>query len=112
MIGYGIVIVLGAWLAGPGAIARSLRRDLAPLLRGRALAYALLAALLLLVFWWNPTPGTARLLSSLALVALAVAGMEALRHQAIRDFPDETMDTAASRWHQRMTRGRPGTESE
>jgi hypothetical protein len=102
VVGYGLVIILGTWLAGPGDAARSIRRDLAAVLRGRALAYALLGALLLFVFWWNPTPGTARLLTSLLLVALAVAGMEALRHQAIRDFPDETMETTAARWRERL----------
>lgn len=100
IMGYGVVIILGAWLAGPGGLARILRRELAPLLRGRSVAYPLLITLLLLVFWWNPTPGTARLLSSLLLVALAIGGMEALRHVAIADFPDETMDTASQRWHQ------------
>lgn len=104
VVGYGLIIVLGAWLAGPGQTARSLRRDLAALLRERTLAYALLGTILLLVFWWNPTPGTARLLSSLLLVVLAVVGMEALRHQAIRDFPNETTETAAARWRGRLGR--------
>jgi hypothetical protein len=108
VVGYGVIIILGAWLAGPGQTARSIRRDLAALLRGRALAYALLGTILLIVFWWNPTPGTARLLSSLLLVVLAVAGMEALRHQAIKDFPDETTESAAARWRKRLGRGSPG----
>ncbi|HKH22822.1 MAG TPA: SHOCT domain-containing protein [Solirubrobacterales bacterium] len=102
VIAYGLVIVLGAWLAGPGRLASSVRRDLTPLIRDRAVAYALLAFLLLLLFWWNPTPGTARLLTSLTLVVLLVAGMEALRHQALADFPEETMGTATARWRGRV----------
>ena len=104
VVGYGIVILIGAWAAGPGPLARSVRRDLAAVLDDRLVAYSLLAFLLLLVFWWNPTPGTARLLSSLILVALAVAGMEALRHQAVKDFPGETMEAAAGRWRERLRR--------
>ena len=104
VIGYGVIIVLGAWLAGPGETARSIRRELAGVLRGRNVAYALLATILLLVFWWNPTPGTTRLLSSLLLVGLTVAGVEALRHQAIKDFPEETLETASARWRERFRR--------
>jgi hypothetical protein len=104
VVGYGIVILIGAWAAGPGPLARSARRDLAAVLHDRLVAYSLLAFLLLLVFWWNPTPGTARLLSSLILVALAVAGMEALRHQAVKDFPGETMEATAGRWRERLRR--------
>jgi hypothetical protein len=90
MIGYGVVVVLSAWLAGPGAAARELRRTITPGLRERRIAYAALAVILLLVFWWAPTQGTERLIPSLLLIALAIAGLEALRLQALRDFPDET----------------------
>ncbi len=90
MIGYGVVVILSAWLAGPGAAARELRRTITPGLRERRIAYAALAVILLLVFWWAPTQGTQRLIPSLVLIALAIAGLEALRLQALRDFPDET----------------------
>jgi hypothetical protein len=90
MIGYGVVIVLGAWLAGSGRTAVELRRGMTPALRQRRIAYAALAVILLLVFWWAPTQGTERLIPSLILIALAIAGLEALRLQALRDFPNET----------------------
>ena len=90
MIGYGAVILLGAWLAGPGHAAMELRRGMTPALRQRRIAYAALAVILLLVFWWAPTQGTQRLVPSLILIALAIAGLEALRLQALRDFPNET----------------------
>jgi hypothetical protein len=109
VIGYGIVIVLGAWLAGAGAVASSARRSLTPILRERRVGYAVLAAIVLLVFWWNPTEGTSRVLPSLVLIALLVAGFEALRGQALRDFPDETMDDLRARWSGRFSRDRaPG----
>jgi len=80
----------------------------------------LLAVLLLLVFWWNPTPGTSRVVPSLMLIVLAAAGVEALRRDAIRDFPDETMPVASERWRNRLdgflarvrgTRSRPAREA-
>jgi hypothetical protein len=106
MIGYGIVIVLGAFLAGPTPIARACRRDLTPVLRDRKVGYAVLVVILLLAFWWSPTEGFRRLIPSLVLIALLVAGFEGLRRQAIRDFPDETWDTASARWRQRFESGR------
>jgi hypothetical protein len=99
---YGIVIVLGAWLAGPGRLASWTRRELTPVLRDARLAYGVLALILLIVFWWNPTPGTARLLPSVALIVLAAVGLEALRRVAVQDFPDETMATASERWNGRL----------
>jgi Short C-terminal domain len=90
MIGYGAVIVLGAWLAGPGTVARSVRRAMTPGLRDRRVAYGVLAVIWLLVLWWAPTQGTQRLIPTLVLIALTIVGLEALRHQALRDFPNAT----------------------
>ncbi len=101
MIGYGIAIILGAWLAGRTATATELRREITPLLTERRWGYAVLLAIVLLVFWWNPTQGTNRLLPSLALIVLMVAGFEALRGQAMRDFPEETWEGATDRWKAR-----------
>ena len=88
MIAYGVLIILGAWLAGPGSVARESRRALTPYLRQRMVAYAGIAVVILLVLWWNPTPGTSRVLPMVALIIILVAGVEALRRQGMRDFPD------------------------
>jgi hypothetical protein len=106
MIGYGIAIILGAWLAGRTATATELRREITPLLVERRWGYTILASIVLLVFVWNPTEGTSRLLPSLALVALLIAGFEALRHQATREFPEETWEGATERWKARYGRMR------
>lgn len=54
--------------------------------------------LLILLFWRSPTPGFHRLPTALLLIALSAIGMEFLRRQAIKDFPDETWETASERW--------------
>ncbi len=110
MIFYGLVILIGAWLAGPRGIARDARRAIAPVLERRVIAYASLALLLLLLFWWSPTPGFERLPTALLLIALSVAGLEFLRHQAIRDFPEQTWEGASERWGEAARRrlGRRG----
>jgi hypothetical protein len=98
---YGIVILLGAWIAGPGPVGRSIRREIAPLLASRATAYGSLAVLLLLLFAWSPTPGFERLATSILIILLFVVGLEFLRRQTLRDFPEENMDTARERWSRR-----------
>ena len=98
LIFYGIFIVIGAWLAGPRGLARSARRAITPILARRAIAYSALGLLLLVLFIWSPTPGFQRLPTALLLIALSVAGLEALRWQAIKDFPDETWEVGIERW--------------
>src|SRR5205823_10211585 len=65
MVGYGVVILLGAWLAGPTASATWIRRGATPYLRQPRIAYGTLAVLLALIFWWSPTQATRRLIPSL-----------------------------------------------
>jgi hypothetical protein len=101
MIAYGALIIVGAWLAGRTAPARELRRAITPVLGHRGWGYPALAVIVLLAFWLSPTEGTSRLLPSLVLIALFIAGFEALRHQATREFPEETLERAAERWKAR-----------
>ena len=98
MIFYGLFIVIGAWLSGPKGFARSARRAITPILERRAVAYFVLALLLLLLFAWSPTPGFQRLPTALLLIVLSVVGLEFLRHKAVEDFPAETWDGATDRW--------------
>jgi hypothetical protein len=95
---YGIVILIGAWLAAPTGFARTVRREITPVVARRGTAYGALALLLLLLFWWAPTPGFERLPTSILLVLLFIVGLEALRHQAIHDFPDQSWEVGAERW--------------
>lgn len=101
MVFYGIVIVLGAWLAGPSAIARAAREELAPIFNRRGTGYAFLFALLLLLFWWAPTEGFRRLPISILIIALFVVGFEFLRAQTLREFPAATWEQGAERWRER-----------
>jgi hypothetical protein len=88
IIAYGIVIVLAAWIAGPSAAATWARRGITPYLRQPRFAYGGLAIVLALIFWWQPTEATQRLIPSLLLIALLALGVEMLRRQVIREFPD------------------------
>ena len=102
MVVYGLVIVLAAWLAGPSASATWIRRSVTPYLRQPRIAYGALAVLLVLIFWWGPISGTRRLVPSLALIALLVLGVEVLRRQVIREFPDHVTTGSAEGVAQRI----------
>ncbi len=85
LIGYGIVIILGAWLAGPTQLATRLRGYAAPYLAERRLAYMVLAGLIVLLFWWSPTEAFQRLIPSLMLIGFLVLGLEGLRSVTLRE---------------------------
>ena len=63
----------------------------------------MLAAIVLLVYLWSPTEGTRRLLPALILIALLVAGFEALRHQTVAEYPDATIAVASEHWRERLS---------
>jgi hypothetical protein len=86
---YGVLLVAGAWLAGPTGWAVSVRRFAAPYLRETALAYAAFAVLLLVVIaWWAPTPAMRNPVTALLLAVLLTGGFEGLRRTTAREFPD------------------------
>ncbi len=70
-IGYGIVMVAAAWLAGPTRIATATRRAVAPFWRSPAIAYSGLAIVVLILLWWAPTPAWRNAAMVLILVAPA-----------------------------------------
>lgn len=83
----GAVIVIAAWFAGPARFAVRARRAIAPHLRDYPIEiYAGLAALLLLIFIWQPIPATGTPLGMLVFTVLAVMGTETLRRQTALEF--------------------------
>jgi predicted nuclease with TOPRIM domain len=85
----GLGFVVAGLIAGPGRYATAVRRWLAPHLRDHpAAAYVAVAALFLL--WLAFIPGINNLgqvLTIILLAVLAVVGVEALRRQTAREFP-------------------------
>jgi hypothetical protein len=105
-IGYGVVMILGAWLAGPSRLTVAIRRALAPYLREPLIAYTGLAVVLLLVILkWAPTPATRSSVLATLLVALVALGFEGLRRQAVRENPDADRQAALGRWRDRLSTG-------
>jgi hypothetical protein len=95
-IAYGVVVFIGAWLAGPTQVAVSARRAAAPYLRDARIAWGGLAALMLIVIVWRPTPATHNAIAVLAFIVLLAIGLEALRRQTAREHPDATLAAAGA----------------
>jgi hypothetical protein len=86
-LGVGAVGLAGLWLQG-GRRSRSLRAVLAPAFRSLELAYGLLAALLLALFWWGPTIETRELRGLALIVPASIVGFELVRRSTVREFPN------------------------
>lgn len=82
----GVLLMLGAWLLGPGRVAVPARRLVTPALRDQVWLVRLgLGALLLLLVWWNPVPWTGKPLAILILAIGAFAWLEVVRHRALEE---------------------------
>jgi len=88
--------VIAAWLAGPTRLATGIRDGVAPWYRQARYAYGAAAVFLILLFWWDPTPGTHRIAPSLLLIVLVLIGTEFLRRQIAREFPDRVTSGSAA----------------
>ena len=88
LIGLGFIV--GGLLAGPGRHEVAVRRFLAPYLRDRpVIVYAVLAFVFLVWLAFLPTiNNVGQVVVVLVLVGLAVWGVEILRRQTAREFPD------------------------
>jgi TRAP-type mannitol/chloroaromatic compound transport system permease small subunit len=90
ILAIGIAFVLGGALAGPGRRETAVRRFLAPWLNDHPVAvYAVVAVLFLI--WLSFIPGinnTGQVLVIIGLAVLAVVGIEVLRRQVAREFPE------------------------
>jgi hypothetical protein len=87
-IAYGVVIVLAAWLAGPTRAAVAARRWLAPALADARWAFGAATLIVLLIILWGPTPATRKPLGMLLFAILLFLGVEVLRRQVRREYPE------------------------
>jgi len=88
---YGLVTLLGTFLAGPTRPAVAARRWLAPTFRDQPwLVFGCVALAFLLIVAWGPTGATRSWWGILVLAALLGIGVEALRRNTLSEFPDST----------------------
>ena len=89
-IAIGLLVLLGAWIAGPSLWAVGVRRALAPALRRRGIAYGAVAVVALVVLLSGPVDDFARLLGELVVFGVVAAWIEWMRRQTLVEFPDAT----------------------
>ena len=90
LVFYGLVVVIGAALAGPTRGAVAIRRSLAPAFRERpAMVWGAVAGAYLLLVLWAPTYALTRPLWILVFGILIAVGVELLARQSEREFPDQ-----------------------
>ena len=86
---YGLVMVLGATLAGSHQFAVSFRRWVAPALAVRpGMSWGVLGGAYLLLVLWGPTHALRTVWGVLLLAALLALGYEVLRRQTLAENPD------------------------
>ena len=84
----GIPLIAAAWFAGPAKLAVRGRKAIAPFLREQAAwTYAITAAIMAVIFIWQPIPATGKLAGILVFLALAFFGTYLLRKQTAEEFP-------------------------
>jgi hypothetical protein len=90
---YGLVAVLGAFIAGPTRLATALRRWAAPTLNTRPeLTWGAAAFLLLLLVLWGPTHAMRTWWGILVFAALLALGVVVLRRETRAEFPQAGLE--------------------
>jgi hypothetical protein len=87
LVGLGVIALFAVWLVGPSTRAVSTRRWLAPYLARPEIAYGAAGGLFLLLLWWSPTVQTTRVQLMVAAALVLALGVELLRRQTAREFP-------------------------
>jgi hypothetical protein len=84
---YGLIILVGTWLAGPNRYAARVRGFIGPTLRDRpGLAWGALAGVFLLLVLWGPVPALRSWVGILILAGLVALGFEAFRRVVIGEL--------------------------
>jgi hypothetical protein len=96
LAGLGALLLIGTWLAGDTRSARASRRELAPPIARREIAYGSAAALLLLFVWWAPTVQLRRVEFVYASAVLLALGVWALRRLTLHEHPNAGDEPASS----------------
>jgi hypothetical protein len=103
MVVVGILFLIAAWLAGPGARALGTRRWLAPALQNRVWAYVVLVFVVFVLLYRAEVLDFARFLVVLLLAALGAAWIELTRRQTLVEFPDAGDSTFVADTRARVT---------
>lgn len=92
VIAWGILFVIGSWIASPTKSGTGVRRALAPVLRERpGVVYGIVVVAFLLDLATAPSTGLRYLITAIMLYGLVAFGVAALRRITADEFPDAEM---------------------
>ena len=115
VIALGAVVALGAVLAGPGRHSTAVRRSLTPYLEWRGFAIGMGTAVVLLLLLAGAIDSFVRFSWLVIFAALAGFGIEALRRQTMREFPNADRpaltDWLRTQWDRVSGRGRTAAQT-
>ncbi|MGZ8666653.1 MAG: hypothetical protein ACXWZM_06035, partial [Solirubrobacterales bacterium] len=94
---YGAFFMIAAWLASPARSAFAVRRFIAPVLKEYPAVVGGVLGLIALIWVASGADSGRQLLLRLGLVAMAAAGVVALRRRAIEETPDATLGNLPER---------------
>jgi hypothetical protein len=107
-LAFGILVVIGAFLAGPTGIATALRREAAPYVREqRAYAWGAGLVIFLILIAWAPIAAFHKPIGILVFAILFGLGLELLLRQTLREFPDAQKGDVGARMRSSLSRVRP-----
>jgi hypothetical protein len=88
-IAFGVLVAIGAWLAGPTRLAVGLRGLFSPyVLENRAGSYLAAGVVWLALIAWAPIAAFQKPLGILIFAVLFAVGAEIFRRQVLREFPE------------------------
>ena len=93
----GLVVMVCAWFAGPSRFTVPARRWLAPHVRAHpAGMYLTVAAIVLLIFIWQPIPATGKPIGMIVFAILAAVGTQGVQRQIDHEFPEPALPASSS----------------
>jgi len=105
VIGVGFITVIWAWVSGEGERAAAIRRAFAPHARDHAgQVWVVFAAVVLFLIWWAPTQAFRRPVPALVMIVLAGIGLEAVRRQSVKEFPEAESGEVVAAVRARLSR--------
>jgi hypothetical protein len=112
LLGLGVILLGAVWLAGPSRSGTATRRALAPYLARWEIAYGAAGTLYLLLLWWSPTVQTTRVQLVIAGALTLALGVELLRREVAREYPDAPGPDLGGQLRRGMGRLRGRSEAE
>lgn len=111
VFGLGLIALFAVWLSGPSRSARATRREVAPFLIRPEIAFGAAGLLFLLLLLWGPTAQVHRASFAITFALVLVLGVEILRRQAAREFPNaagaDLSDSARSTFARMRGKSKP-----